>query len=236
VRTRQLISALLTTALLVAGCSGSGSSSDGGPDGGATDQLRARLATAKTTLDDAETISIKLSTKRVPDGTTGLLSAEGKGNHSPAFEGKVTVVTGGASIGADVIATGGKVYAKTGFLPGYTAIDPASLEAPDPASLLATDGGITAILLQTEGLEEDGQSRDGDDVLTTIKGSLPGSVVKKIIPSAAADRSFTVAYRLDDEDTLRDVTLGGQFYPTGGDVTYTVALETSDTPVTIETP
>lgn len=234
-RTRHLITALLATGLLLAGCSGSSDSSDS-DGGGDTAGLSARLAAAKKTLDGAETISIKLSTKSLPDGITGLLSAEGKGNHSPAFDGKVTVVTGGASIGADVIATGGKVYAKTGFLPSFTAIDPATLKAPDPATLLATDGGITEILVRTEGLTEDGKSRDGKDVLTTIKGTLPGSLVQTIIPSAAVAKDFAVTYRLDDDDNLRDATLTGPFYPGGGSVTYTVTLTTSDTPVTIEAP
>ena len=232
-RIRHLIPALLATGLLLGGCTGS-SGSSGSTDG--TEGLQTRLTAAKTTLDDAETITIKLSTKSLPDGTTGLLSAEGKGNHSPAFTGTVTVVTGGASLGAEVIATGGKVYAKSSFLPSFTAIDPASLKAPDPASLLATDGGITEILVQTEDLAEDGQSRDGRDVLTTIKGTLPGSLVQKIIPSAVVDDEFTVTYRLDDDDNLRDASLSGQFYPGAGSVTYVVSLETSDTPVTIETP
>ena len=237
-RTRLVIPALLTAGLLLGGCTGSSSGSDGGGEakGGDASALADRLGKAKTTLDTAETISISLSTKNLPDGVTGLLSATGKGNHSPAFEGKVSVVTGGASLGADVIATGGKVYAKTGFLPDFTAIDPATLKAPDPATLLKADGGITEILTKTDGLAEDGQSRDGKDVLTSIKGTLPGTVVQTIIPSAAADQTFTVVYRLDDDDTLRDATLTGQFYAPAAKVTYTVALETSDTPVTIEAP
>jgi lipoprotein LprG len=237
VRTRLLIPALLTAGLLLGGCTGSSDSSDGaGGKGGAGGDLAARLTDAKKTLDAAETISISLSTKSIPDGVTGLLSATGKGNHSPAFTGKVTVITGGASLGADVIATGGTVYAKTGFLPDFTPIDPATLKAPDPATLLKADGGITEILTSTEDLAEDGQSRDGKDVLTTIAGTLPGSVVATIIPSAAADQDFDVTYRLDDDDVLRDATLSGPFYPGGSKVTYTVALKTSNTPVTIEAP
>ena len=237
-RTRLLIPALLTAGLLLGGCTGSSGGSDSGGDakGGDAAALAARLTDAKTALDKAETISISLSTKNLPDDVTGLLSATGKGNHSPAFTGKVSVVTGGASLGADVIATGGKVYAKTGFLPDFTVIDPATLKAPDPATLLKADGGITEILTKTDGLAEDGQSRDGKDVLTSIKGTLPGTVVQTIIPSAAADQTFTVVYRLDDDDNLRDATLTGQFYAPAAKVTYTVALETSDTPVTIEAP
>ncbi|MET0930728.1 MAG: LppX_LprAFG lipoprotein [Aeromicrobium sp.] len=238
-RTRHLLPALLASVLLLAGCSGS-SDASGGSDGGdgkdAAADLAARLANAKETLDGAETIKVSLATKSLPDGITGLLSAEGSGNHSPAFEGTVTVVTGGASLGAEVIATGGKVYAKTGFLPDFTPIDPASLKAPDPALLISADQGITQILVATHGLTEDGQTRDGNDVLTTIKGTLAGDVVQNIIPSADAAETFAVTYRLDDDDALRDATLTGPFYPGGEDVTYRVALETSDAPVTIEAP
>lgn len=234
VRTRHLILALLATGLVVSGCSGASGSGDG--DGGDTAALSARLVAAKKAIDSAETITISLSTTSLPDGVTGLLSATGRGNHSPAFEGKVTVVTGGASLGADVVATGGKVYAKTGLAPTFLTIDPASLKAPDPASLLAVDGGITQILVSTQKLREDGQTRDGKDILTTVKGTLPGDVVRTIIPSAAADQTFAVTYRLDDDDRLRDATLSGPFYPGGAKVTYTVAVRTSDTPVTIKAP
>lgn len=229
-RTRLLLPALIAVALVLTGCSGS---SDDKVD---PDALAARLAMAKTALDAAETITISLATEKLPSGVTGLKSAKGKGNHSPAFDGKVTVITGGTSLEADVVAVGGKVYAKTSFAPVYLSIDPDSLKAPDPASLLAVDGGITQILVKTEKLTDGGESRDGPDVLTTIKGTLPGSIVKDIIPSAAADQTFKVTYRLDDDDILRDATLVGAFYPQGGDVTYTVKLTTSDTPVTIEKP
>lgn len=229
---RHVLPVLLAAGLLISGCSGSSDPSDGGDTAGLAD----RLAAAKTTIDDAETVSIKLATKSLPDGITGLLSAEGKGNHSPAFTGTVTVVTGGASLGAEVIAVDGLVFAETGFLPGFTKIDPAQLKAPDPASLLSADDGITQILVETDDLAEGEQSRDGKDVLTTITGTLPGSVVRKIIPSAEAAGTFDVTYRLDDDDELRDTTLTGKFYPGGGKVSYTVTLGTSDTPVTIEAP
>ncbi len=230
-RTRHLILTLAASTLVLAGCTGS---SDG--DKGDPAKLQARLTEAKAALDDAETITISLATPKLPSGVTGLLSAKGKGNHSPAFDGKVTVVTGGSSLDADVIAVDGKVYAKTSFAPVFLTIDPASLKAPDPASLLDPETGITQILVQTTKVTEGGKSRDGADVLTTIKGTLPGSLVKDIIPSAAKDKSFTVTYRIDDENVLRDATLKGPFYPNGGAVTYTVKLTTSDTAVTIEPP
>ena len=229
-RTRHLIPVLIAAALVLAGCSGS---SDSKTD---PSKLAARLATAKKTLDESETINISLSTGKLPSGVTGLLSAKGVGNHTPSFKGKVVLITGGTSLGADVIALGGKVYAKTSFSPIYLTIDPASLKAPDPASLLDANSGITQILVKTQKLSDGGKSRDGSDVLTTIKGSLPGSVVRTIIPSADAAKNFAITYRLDAKDVLRDVTLVGKFYPDGGNVTYTVKLTTSDAPVSISKP
>lgn len=201
-----------------------------------TSKLQARLDTAKQKIDDAETIKISLSTPKIPSGVSGLLSAKGEGNHSPAFKGKVTVVTGGTSLGADVIAVDGDVLAKTSFSPDYLSIDPASLKAPDPAALFDKATGITQILSKTDKLADGGKSRDGSDVLTTIEGTLPGDVVKTIIPSANPGAKFNVTYRLDGDDVLRDATLRGPFYGGGGNVTYTVVLTASDTPVTIEAP
>lgn len=236
-RIRHFVPVLLAAGVLLAACSGSSDSSDetNGNDGDSA-KLTSRLAEAKKTLDSAETIQISLATKTLPDGITGLLSATGEGNHSPAFEGKVTVITGGSSLAADVIAVDGKVFAKTGFAPNFLTIDPASLKAPDPASLMSADDGISQILVKTENVTDGGQSRDGKDVLTTVKGTLPGDVVATIIPSAAKDQTFKVVYRLDDQDQLRDATLTGKFYPDGGNVTYTVGLATSDSPVTIKAP
>lgn len=222
---------LLAAALLLAGCSGG--SDDTKAD---TSALQKRLTAARTTIDEAETVGVTLATKSLPDGVTGLLSATGQGNHSPAFEGKVKVVAGGSTLSADVVSAEGTLKAKTSFSPVYLEIDPESLQAPDPAALLDADNGVTRILEQTKGLKAGDKSRDGSDVLTTISGTLPGSVVATIIPSADEKSSFAVTYRLTDDDELRDATIKGPFYPGGGDVTYTVKLTTSDKPVDIKVP
>lgn len=222
---------ILAAALLLAGCNG-----DSGDKKTDTSQLEKRLSAARKTIDTAETVNISLATKSLPDGVTGLLSAEGQGNHSPAFKGTVKVITGGSTLSADVVSADGTLKAKTSFSPLYLKIDPASLKAPDPAALLDAQNGVTQILEKTRGLKEGKKSRDGSDVLTTITGTLPGSLVRTIIPSAAASSTFSVKYRLTDDDELRDATLTGPFYPDAGNVTYTVKLSTSDKPVTIKVP
>ena len=90
--------------------------------------------------------------------------------------------------------------------------------------------------VDTLAVEEPLEVRHGSDVLTTINGSLPGSVVKSIIPSADTASSFNVTYRLTEDDQLRDASMTGRFYPDTGNVTYLVKITTSDKPVTIKVP
>lgn len=226
--------ALLATVVLTLVLSAC-SEEDDGDDETDIAQLEQRLETAKTTLDEAETIDVSLTTPDLPAGVTGLQSAVGQGNHSPAFTGDVDVIAGGATVGAEVIAVDDVVYAKTGFSPRFIEIDPASLGAPDPAQLVATTGGISDLLVMTTDLTEGDQSRDGSAVLTTISGTLPGDVVQSLIPTADETKLFTVTYRLTDDDALADATIEGPFYGTEV-VEYLLEATASDTPVDITAP
>lgn len=198
--------------------------------------LLERLTEARSTIDSAETVTIHLDAKNLPDGHTGLLQASGSGNHTPAFKGDVKVVTGGSAITAKVVAVGAEVMAKPSFSPIFISIDPASLKAPNPASFFETTTGISQILVETKGLKEGAKSRDGEDVLTTITGTLPGTVVRAILPSADTTASFGVTYRLTKDNELRDASITGPFYPKIPDVTYTLKVATSDTPTAIKLP
>ena len=200
------------------------------------DLLKERLTEARAKIDEAETINLSLSAKNMPDGTAGLLSATGSGNHNPAFKGNVKVITGGATVTAEVVAVGSEVMAKPSFAPIFLKIDPASLKAPNPAALFETSVGFSQVLVETKGLKEGAKSRDGKEVLTTITGSLPGSIVRAILPSADTAASFPVTYRLTDDNELRDASITGPFYPGVADVTYDIAVTTSSEPVSITLP
>jgi len=200
------------------------------------DLLKERLTEARAKIDEAETINLSLSAKNMPDGTSGLLSATGSGNHNPAFKGNVKVITGGATVTAEVVAVGSEVMAKPSFAPIFLKVDPASLKAPNPAALFETSVGFSQVLVETKGLKEAAKSRDGKDVLTTITGSLPGSVVRAILPSADTTASFPVTYRLTEDNELRDASISGPFYPGVADVTYDIAVTTSSEPVSIALP
>lgn len=230
---RRCLVAITTAVLLLLGlvaCAG-GDDRETSPS-----ELRPRLEHARQVLDDANSLSFTLSTSDLPTDVTGLVQAEGTGTHDPAFKGTVKVSTGGTTMDADVIAVKGTVYAKLGFSPKYVPIDPTSVGAPDPATLMSTDDGVSALLTATEQLTAGDQSRSGSKVLSSIDGVVPGDAVQQVIPSADADAEFSARWRLSDDDVLHDARLTGPFYPGGDSVTYTIELTASDATVDIKAP
>ena len=66
--------------------------------------------------------------------------------------------------------------------------------------------------------------------------SIPGGVVRAILPSADQTATFAATYRLTDDNELRDVSITGPFYPDVADVTYDITLNTSTKSFTVELP
>jgi lipoprotein LprG len=219
-RTPLLRAAVLVVALLlgvaVASCSG-GDESSLSPE--------QRLAAAKKALDETSGVQIQLVTEALPKGVSGLVSAQGVATHDPAFEGTITVSAGGITADAEVVAVDGVVHAKLPFTTKFVEIDPADYGAPDPAALMSTQDGLSSLLTAAEGVEAGKQVRDGDQVLSEIVGTVPGSAVRAVIPSASQDADFDATFTLDDADRVTRVVLTGPFYPDADDVTYTVDLE-----------
>jgi lipoprotein LprG len=219
-RTPLLRAAVLVVALLlgvaVASCSG-GDESSLSPE--------QRLAAAKTALDETSGVQIQLLTEALPQGVSGLVSAQGVATHDPAFEGTIKVSAGGITADAEVVAVDGVVHAKLPFTTKFVEIDPADYGAPDPADLMSTQDGLSSLLTAARGVETGKQVRDGDQVLSEIVGTVPGSAVRAVIPSASQDADFDATFTLDDADRVTRVVLTGPFYPDADDVTYTVDLE-----------
>ncbi len=157
---------LLTAAVLltISGCKGTDTSS--------SDQTaEERLADAKQSFDEAEYIEFTLATDDLPADLEGLLSAHGVGTHDPAFDGEVKVQTN-LDITAPLIAVDGDVYIKLPFS-AWSTIDPAAYGAPDPAQLLADDGGISSLFTATEDLEVGDESREERRFSPTSTGRSP---------------------------------------------------------------
>ena len=193
--------------------------------GGSTLDPEDRLAAAKKALDETAGVQIQLATETLPQGVNGLVSAQGTATHDPAFDGTIKVSAEGITADAEVIAVDGIVHAKLPFTTKFVEIDPADYGAPDPADLMSTQDGLSSLLTAAEGVEKGKQVRDGEQVLSQIVGTVPGSAVRAVIPSASQDADFDATFTLDDADRVTRVVLTGPFYPDADDVTYTVDLE-----------
>lgn len=196
------------------------------------------LELAKTTFDETSGVSLVLKTDNLPDGVDGLVNAEGVATHAPAFEGLATVSLSGSPFNVDpLVAVGGKVYASVPGIPITQEIDPHEYGAPDPAQLMDPDKGFSSILVETDDVEEGETVRGGSDnseVLTEYKGTVAGSVVENIIPSAQGD--FDVTYTIAENGELREARLTGVFYPDSDEMTYTVGIDDYGTEKDISAP
>jgi lipoprotein LprG len=143
----------------------------------------------------------------------------------------------GNSVQVPVIAVDGMVFAELPFTSGYQAIDPVEYGAPDPAQLLATDGGFSSMLTQATELDDQGSARnedDPDEVLHTISATVPASVAQGIVPTAEGD--FDAVFEITDDEELRQVQLTGVFYPGTRPMTYRVTFDDYGTEADITAP
>jgi lipoprotein LprG len=212
-----VLAAAVTAGLAgVTGCQAGGASS-GSP--------RSTLAAAKRQLDDTSGVRIALSTPRLPRGISGLLAATGVGTHAPAFEGSITVASGGITADAAVVAVHGQVFARLPFSTRFVTVDPATYDAPDPAQLMSVHGGLSSLLTAAEHVQEGRRVRQGSVVLRSYTATVPGTAVAAVLPSASTGGRFDATFSVGDHQRLAKAVLTGPFYPHAADVTYTVGFD-----------
>lgn len=183
-----------------------------------------RLKAARAFLDDSQAINFTLSTPSVPNGVTAVLSATGVGTHQPGFQGTIKVMFSGLPTNVPVVAVNGKVWAQV--LGPWQVINPAQYGAPDPAALMSRTTGVSSLLTSASGLDSGSQTRSGGTIVTTYKGTVPGSVVSKFIPVANAKVNFTVTFALTDDNHLIAASITGPFFAPTSEVTYNLTMST----------
>jgi len=195
-----------------------------------------QLAAAKASFDAASSVHLTLTSSGVPASVNGVLGAEGTGTHAPAFKGTLSARISGFEAKVDVVAIDKLLFVKLPFTSGFTQADPKTYNAPDPAQLFASQGGVSSLLTQTQNPVAGQQVRVGSDVLQTITGTLPGATVAKLLNIGDASKSFSVTYGITDPgNELRTVTMTGPFYA-GSTSTYTLTLDKYGAPVEISKP
>lgn len=231
-RTRVLPALVLAALVpLTAACSGD-------DDGTAKKDPEAVLAEAKATLDETSGIRLRLGTDDLPEGVAGLTGATGTATHDPAFDGTISIIFAGQSVEVPVVAVDGRVYAQIPLTIGWSDVDPAEYGAPDPAALMDPDTGLSSLLPATEDVTEGESVRGGADnteILTEYTGTVPGEVMKRVIPSSTGE-SFDATYTITDGGELRQAVLTGEFYADGPEMTYLVDFEEYGTSQEITAP
>ncbi|CUR54759.1 conserved exported hypothetical protein [metagenome] len=229
--TRPLIALIAVAGLALTGCSGS---DDPVSKGRSPQEV---IALAKTTLDDTSGLDLSLTTDDLPDGVSGISGAEGVATDAPAFDGTLTVVTGGNQFQVPVIAVDGKTWAQIPLTIGWSDVEPGDYGAPEPADLVNPDKGFSAMLAATTDLKAGKSVRggaDNDEILTEYTGVVPGDAMSAVIPSAAG--TFWAVYQIADNGELREAELTGVFYEDTPKMTYTVTFENYGTTKEISAP
>jgi lipoprotein LprG len=229
---------LLAASLTLGGCVGQDDDDPVGSDRSPEEVMEL----AKETLDETSGIRIELSSDGLPDDLDQVVleSASGTAVHPASFEGELVGRAFGLTEDGEVIAIDGTVWLNLPILlgPGFQDIDPSDYGAPDPGQLIATEDGLSDLLVETTDLAEGEEIRGGEDneeVLTEYSGTLAGEQVQLIIPSADGD-SFDVLYEVTSEGELRSVEITGEFYDGTDDTTYTLELTDYGTEKEISAP
>jgi lipoprotein LprG len=195
-----------------------------------------QLAAAKAKADAAKSLHLTLRSSDIPESANGVLGADGSGTHAPAFKGTLNARVAGFQAKLEVVALDKLLYLKLPFTTEFTQTDPKKYNAPDPAQLFATEGGVTSLITATTNPVEGKKAREGVDVLKTFTGKLPGNSVAKLLGVGDGTKTFEVTYGITDPGgELRKVTMVGPFFQ-GATSTYTLTLDKYGAPVEISKP
>ena len=221
-----------TASLLLAGCGSDNSATSGkSPDD--------VMAAAKKKLDDTSGVEVSLKASADP-GSDYLKAADGTiVADPPGFDGTVAGrVSGLSDSGIHVISAGGTLWIDVPILGWTDQYQAKDLCAPDPATLLDPDSGVSDLLTSATGLKAGKSERDTSDasvVVTPYSGKESVDAIKKVLPCANGD-SFDVTFDIQDDGSLRSADLTGAFFPGADPITYTIAITKYDVTKDIKAP
>jgi lipoprotein LprG len=224
-----VVAVAAAAAVVLTGCSGTEVAQSAPP--------AERLEDARAALDAAGSVSLDLSSRDVPPRENGVTAAQGQGVVSeaePKFKGTITGTIEGVAGTVEVIAVGDTTWMKF-FTPDYEETDLTALGAPNPATFFHPGDGISSLLTATEDPVAGEDAREGQEVLSTISGTLPGAQVTDLLHLGDGTGSYQVTYGLTENDQLRTATLTGPFFPDTTS-TYLLVITEYGSPVEIDRP
>ena len=92
------------------------------------------------------------------------------------------------------------------------------------ATIQGSFTGVSSLLTSATGLDNGSQTRNGNTLVTTYRGTVAASVVGKFIPIAPGASSFAVTFSLTDDNHLVAATIHGAFFAHASDIRYSLAM------------
>jgi hypothetical protein len=216
---------------LIAGCSGG--SSNAGTKASPADLL----TSARASLAATNSVHFTLTSSDVPPNGTRLVSGEGVLARPQQFQGKLSILLNGNTVSVELVSVGGKVYAKLPFSSGFQVTNPDDFGLADPATFINPTTGVARMFSELTNVTNKGEVRVGNDVVTQLNGTLPGSVVDSLLADADPAQSVpTELYITKSTNQLRRVVLTGPFYEKGKNSTFNLLMDKYGAPVTITAP
>lgn len=190
-------------------------------------------------LDETSGVHLTITSKGLPAGVVGLISAEGDAVKPASFEGTGMVQAFGQPAEVSLVAIEGDAWVKSAFTgPGWNPVSLADYGVPNPATILGDTGGVTDLIAKTEDVDRGEDVRCGeknDQTCTEVTGTLSSALVALLVPSASGD-SFDVTYLVDGDGRLLSTALTGEFYDGSEAMTYTITFDDYDVEKTITDP
>jgi len=134
-------------------------------------------------------------------------------------------VMGAQASDVPVVAVGGDVWVEVPVV-GWQTFDPAEFCAPDPATLLDPETGVSPLLTAAEDVEAGDAALEGQDNEHTVQdftGSVPGDSVRNILPCAEGD-AFDATFSIDADGYLRSASVTGEFFTGMEAITYDIEV------------
>lgn len=226
--TARLLSSVLLSLVLLLGASGCFGQDDDGDPVSAGRSPQEVMELAKETLDEAAGVRLDIYAVDLPkEADNALVEATGLVVRPDSFDGTGRARVSGFEVDADLRAIGDDFWVRSPILGNeWTKVDPAQYGIPNPNDLMATEGGLSELLLANEDLAEGESVRGGannDEVLTSYTGTLPGDAVQDVVSIASGD-GFDMEYLVTSDGQLREIRITGEFYGSS-ELTYAVNLD-----------
>ncbi len=160
--------------------------------------LSATLIHSATLLAHAESIHMQFSTDTAPPSSV-IAAESGSGMYEApnSFAGSFLVGYHGIPLTVGIVVLGKTTYLKAPLAGHYTQGNPGAYGFPNPIAFFSTVSGFPALLRATSSLHYAGLTAQNGTLHWSISGSIPNTMLARILKTPDVPRTDTVTYVID---------------------------------------